>query len=188
MVHYLDAENLSDEIISEKAFCRPVESNPVPNLTLAKSDQRKCAVIADSDHQEPDTSTALTSLSAPASQNVASGATPEYNDTHQFQAQKKEVHHIRQADGSGAAPILSARAQRRLRREARSVDDSCSSSSSPALRKSMGTKKKRNACNEVTNCSKKTKSNDEVIEVKMLTGTLYLYRGLNRRAEFVRRC
>eukprot|EP00544_Gedaniella_sp_CCMP2646_P004128 CAMPEP_0202488554 /NCGR_PEP_ID=MMETSP1361-20130828/6568_1 /ASSEMBLY_ACC=CAM_ASM_000849 /TAXON_ID=210615 /ORGANISM="Staurosira complex sp., Strain CCMP2646" /LENGTH=214 /DNA_ID=CAMNT_0049118153 /DNA_START=24 /DNA_END=668 /DNA_ORIENTATION=+ len=30
--------------------------------------------------------------------------------------------------------------------------------------------------------------NEEVIEVKMLTGTLYLYRGLNRRAEFVRKC
>lgn len=29
---------------------------------------------------------------------------------------------------------------------------------------------------------------EEVIEVKMLTGTLFLYRGLNRRAEFVRKC
>lgn len=31
-------------------------------------------------------------------------------------------------------------------------------------------------------------TNEEVIEVKMLTGTLFLYRGLNRRAEFVRKC
>lgn len=31
-------------------------------------------------------------------------------------------------------------------------------------------------------------NNDEVIVVPMLTGTLYLYRGLNRRAEFIRRC
>lgn len=31
-------------------------------------------------------------------------------------------------------------------------------------------------------------TNEEVIKVPMLTGTLYLYRGLNRRAEFVRKC
>lgn len=31
-------------------------------------------------------------------------------------------------------------------------------------------------------------SEEEVIKVPMLTGTLYLYRGLNRRAEFVRKC
>jgi len=29
---------------------------------------------------------------------------------------------------------------------------------------------------------------EEVIKVPMLTGTLYLYRGLNRRAEFIRKC
>jgi len=31
-------------------------------------------------------------------------------------------------------------------------------------------------------------ADEEVIKVPMLTGTLYLYRGLNRRAEFVRKC
>jgi hypothetical protein len=33
----------------------------------------------------------------------------------------------------------------------------------------------------------KRNSNEEVVMVQMLTGTLYLYRGLNRRAEFVRK-
>jgi hypothetical protein len=41
------------------------------------------------------------------------------------------------------------------------------------------------------NCknTKRTKTDDsqEVVKVNLLTGTLYLYRGLNRRAEFVRR-
>lgn len=43
--------------------------------------------------------------------------------------------------------------------------------------------------NALAPANKRVKTNnDEVIVVPMLTGTLYLYRGLNRRAEFVRRC
>ena len=34
---------------------------------------------------------------------------------------------------------------------------------------------------------KRQKANEEVVVVKLLTGTLYLYRGAHRRAEFVRR-
>jgi hypothetical protein len=33
----------------------------------------------------------------------------------------------------------------------------------------------------------KINNNEEVVMVQMLTGTLYLYRGLNRRAEFIRK-
>lgn len=35
--------------------------------------------------------------------------------------------------------------------------------------------------------NKRQKTNEEVVVVKLLTGTLYLYRGAHRRAEFVRR-
>lgn len=35
--------------------------------------------------------------------------------------------------------------------------------------------------------NKKMHNNEDVVVVKLLTGTLYLYRGAHRRAEFVRR-
>lgn len=78
------------------------------------------------------------------------------------------------------------------------VSDSSSSKIKALEREQRSTR--RQASNEVVKkrplknnglapANKRVKrNNDEVIVVPMLTGTLYLYRGLNRRAEFIRRC
>jgi len=50
--------------------------------------------------------------------------------------------------------------------------------------------KKRPPAGAVAKASKKSKptnGDEEVVKVPMLTGTLYLYRGIRRRAEFIRR-
>lgn len=49
-----------------------------------------------------------------------------------------------------------------------------------------GIKPGRRGGKRVSRGGKKPKKNEEVVKVKMLTGTLYLYRGENPRAEFIR--
>jgi hypothetical protein len=68
-----------------------------------------------------------------------------------------------------------ARAQRIARRQAK-IDKEVTQPK-PRSRDPRGNKRTR-----------VEESNEEVIKVPMKTGTLYLYRGLNRRAEFVRKC
>ena len=49
-----------------------------------------------------------------------------------------------------------------------------------------GSKRRMHSNNDFPK-NKRQKASEEVVVVKLLTGTLYLYRGAHRRAEFVRR-
>jgi len=77
---------------------------------------------------------------------------------------------------------VSAREQRSLRRQAM-VEDVVPQH--PVL--SSTGKRPRSTPPPPGNVSKKARKDGEVIKVPMLTGTLILYRGLNRRAEFIRK-
>lgn len=76
---------------------------------------------------------------------------------------------------------VSDREQRSRRRQALIVDD-------PEVGSSTDGKHPR-PVEPVTRVTKKSKSgvDEEVIKIPMLTGTLFLYRGLRRRAEFIRK-
>jgi hypothetical protein len=74
-----------------------------------------------------------------------------------------------------------ARAQRSLRRQMEKQPPKRKTSSGakqiPTKKRTLSTQSKQTA---------QPKDNEQVIKVKLNTGTLYLYRGTNRRAEFVR--
>ena len=100
-----------------------------------------------------------------------------------------------------SAKKKSARAQRQARRQAQTQKDPIKKGS--AIKKVMGKKSfdskrrvevkkaKRNSSsnNNTTTIMKKGAGGkeEEVVRVKLNTGTLYLYKGFNRRAVFVRR-
>lgn len=75
---------------------------------------------------------------------------------------------------------VSDREQRSRRRQALIVEE-------PEVSSTDG--KRPRPLEPVTRVTKKSKSgvNEEVIKIPMLTGTLFLYRGLRRRAEFIRK-
>lgn len=140
--------------------------------------------------------------------NVVSSSDSECHKTVGAGTQEKE--HVREGESavqknsqfgskqSQTKPQISEREKRRMRREAMLEEDqeqqSCDSPSTPSRKKrkmpqtqrrtqanhrnSKKNPKKRGSCNE---------PDEECVKIKMNTGTLYLYRGLNRRAVFVRR-
>jgi hypothetical protein len=75
------------------------------------------------------------------------------------------------SDAAKAAARVSAREQRSRRRQAASVEE---------VAQQPPSKKKKVA-------GRYDGGKEEVVKIEMLTGTLYLYRGLRRRAEFVRK-
>ena len=77
--------------------------------------------------------------------------------------------------------LASAREQRSLRRQTKDDDDD---GTTGAKRTRQGPIKNSGL---PSNSKRARRTDDEVIKVPMLTGTLYLYRGLHRRAEFVRK-
>jgi hypothetical protein len=84
-------------------------------------------------------------------------------------------------DSSGSldhAKRVSAREQRSRRRQAKNETD-------PPVVDDINRKRSRAPSNPGP--SKKMRGEEEVVVVKLLTGTLYLYRGTQRRAEFIRR-
>lgn len=91
---------------------------------------------------------------------------------------------------SSFVPVVrqAAREQRSLRRQAK-IDSDVNPSlvAAPGSVESNVLKKRR--ISPPKQSAKRIKSDDgeEVVKVNMLTGTLYLYRGLHPRAEFVRR-
>jgi hypothetical protein len=87
-------------------------------------------------------------------------------------SKKKSVTFSEEVSDSSSSKVRAlAREQRSTRRQAKIQVD-----------------KKRPLKNSVpANKRVKTNNNEEVVMVQMLTGTLYLYRGLNRRAEFIRK-
>ena len=111
--------------------------------------------------------------------------------TTQQQQQQQQQH---------AAKRALAREARSQRRQAK-MDEIAQPSSSPSLasakrRMPPPPPPSRYNNNNNNNKAKKARSNnnhmtedgsDEVVKVKLLTGTLYMYRGVHRRVEFVRR-
>jgi len=89
-------------------------------------------------------------------------------------------------------PKVSAREQRRLRRQA-ALDEqvplvNVAASLTQHRKIQSGGKKRSMAQSQRTSNAKKAKKEkEEVITVQLNTGVLYLYRGLNRRAVFVRK-
>mmetsp|Transcript_21973 Transcript_21973/g.32454 ORF Transcript_21973/g.32454 Transcript_21973/m.32454 type:complete len:232 (+) Transcript_21973:88-783(+) len=77
----------------------------------------------------------------------------------------------------------SAREQRSLRRQAKVEEEVVLH---PSTQSSL-TKRPRAPISTPGSVSKKSRTEQEVVKVPLLTGTLYLYRGPVRRAEFVRR-
>ena len=97
------------------------------------------------------------------------------------------------SDNSSARRV-SARAARSARRQAKievepTSKDQNGTNTKKAIKRRMDVKNmKRNNSNSVGSSMKKNSDKEEeVVKVKLNTGTLYLYKGLHRRAVFVRR-
>lgn len=81
-----------------------------------------------------------------------------------------------------------AREQRSLRRQAKiDTDVNPTLGPAPGSVQLNASKKRRIPPPKQSTKRIKTDDGEEVVKVHLLTGTLYLYRGLHRRAEFVRR-
>lgn len=94
---------------------------------------------------------------------------------------------------SAAAARLSAREARIRRRQALAAEQRAEGPPSAAAGGGGGNgggnrnKRKKPSGGAAGGGRKKQKSNEDCVKIKLLTGTLYLYRGPRRRAEFVRR-
>jgi len=86
---------------------------------------------------------------------------------------------------------VSARAQRSLRRQANIETVTAKAPSQRSTTNTNNRKRGRRHSGPVNSskAKKKVKSADdeEVVKIKLNTGTLYMYKGLNRRVSFVRR-
>ena len=82
----------------------------------------------------------------------------------------------------------SAREQRSKRRQAM-IDEFGADVVSPPSHPQNGSGKRKHAGNGKLTKSKRFRDDEheKCLKVKLLTGTLYIYRGKHRRAEFVRR-
>lgn len=86
---------------------------------------------------------------------------------------------------------VSARAQRSLRRQAKIETIAAKAVSQRPSTSTNNSKRVRRYTGAATSSKSKKKGkaadNEEVIKIKLNTGTLYMYKGLNRRVSFVRR-
>mmetsp|Transcript_24837 Transcript_24837/g.36751 ORF Transcript_24837/g.36751 Transcript_24837/m.36751 type:complete len:236 (-) Transcript_24837:80-787(-) len=95
-------------------------------------------------------------------------------------------------DSSSSAKKASAREQRSLRRQAKIDEEvvfTVPIGGSRSSKRRLPSSRSGSGGN-INSSNKRVKGengNEEVVKVKLLTGTLYLYRGLHRRAEFIRR-
>jgi hypothetical protein len=99
-----------------------------------------------------------------------------YDEAHAGSESETEGHSMSQA----AKDRVSAREARSKRRQAKIDDDV-----TPAEWQAAG--KGTHQLDEVLKNKRQRGDDGEVIQVKLLTGTLFLYRGKQRRVEFVRR-
>jgi hypothetical protein len=178
-------ESALGQILSKAAAAEPVESNK----NIKEKNKQTTAVDV------PKT-TAQNEIPVTSPPNATKTKTPAVSPTEMVQAQqshsnsnsdsskkstKKQIsfqtvqeNHTMSdsstllSDAAKAAAGISSREQRSNRRQAAIMEE-------VALQ--PPTKKKK-----VTG-----KYEEEVVKIKMLTGTLYLYRGLHRRAEFIRK-
>ncbi len=90
---------------------------------------------------------------------------------------------------TSSARRVSARAERSMRRQAKIETDPTKKGSNTNKKLSFKRRidMKRNSINSSSNSKKNGGKDDEVVKVKLNTGTLYLYKGSVRRAVFVRR-
>jgi hypothetical protein len=98
------------------------------------------------------------------------------NSKKQISFQTLQEHHMsdsstQPSDAAKVAAGISSREQRSNRRQATIMEE---------VAQQPPTKKKKVA-------GRYNEGKEKVVKIKMLTGTLYLYRGLRRRAEFVRK-
>mmetsp|Transcript_7913 Transcript_7913/g.9061 ORF Transcript_7913/g.9061 Transcript_7913/m.9061 type:complete len:230 (-) Transcript_7913:141-830(-) len=94
-----------------------------------------------------------------------------------------------QSDDSSTDPKKSSAREQRSRRRQAKIDDvvvSVPNGSSQICKRRLPSSSRATTGKNSNSITKKTKDG-EVVKVKLLTGTLYLYRGLHRRAEFIRR-
>ncbi len=129
--------------------------------------------------------------------NVASSEEDEVDHKESFSDEKKVEHSV---DGSNAGSDVdsdmsgrrsykdrvTAREQRSRRRQAKIEDDVI-----PDFHDQVLDEGKRCVCSISASLDKikrpRGDTEDEVVQVNLLTGTLYLYRGKKRRVEFIRR-
>ena len=86
--------------------------------------------------------------------------------------------------GAGRADRAASRAQRSQRRQAMIAE---TVTEEVVKKTSVGSKRAADTAADDENGKKAKLADDEVVKVKMNTGTLYLYKGLNRRVVFVRK-
>ena len=80
---------------------------------------------------------------------------------------------------------VSARAARSLRRQAKI--ETVAAKVAPRTSSSVAMKRGRKQNNTPSNKRGKAANDEEVVKIKLNTGILYMYKGLNRRVVFVRR-
>jgi hypothetical protein len=90
-----------------------------------------------------------------------------------------------ETEGGRTKKKVSAREQRSARRQA--VVDEFGTIVSPPSHPTHGGKRKHNGKSSKSKRSRQDEDDANCLKIKLLTGTLYLYRGRHRRAEFVRR-
>ena len=136
----------------------------------------------------------------PNQRNASSGSDGEQNGKKKtrsvtFSILEKESPPSPSVSETSSSRRLSARAARSARRQAKiEVDpiqkDQNGNSSKKVFKRRIDMKhmKRRNGSGSASsNMKKSSEKEEEVVKVKLNTGILYLYKGLNRRAVFVRR-
>jgi hypothetical protein len=192
-------ESWKDEEFSEEAFGSvlgksdegegsPTDPHPPAPVSAAKNNKSKNNRNRNKPSEES------------KSGGTSGGSSAEEQSINSDSLQKKAVsfsHEVNPTDTDASLPKqetaankkrslrsrVSDREQRSRRRQALIVDE-------PEVLGSSSTDCKRpRPLESVTRVTKKSKSgvNEEVIKIPMLTGTLFLYRGLRRRAEFIRK-
>ncbi len=115
---------------------------------------------------------------------VASQSSPVSTSDNQF---KDMV--IPSKDASGSSNGRTARAQRSLRRQAHGMKEIVldQGARAPFKKYAPGANMQEVNSSSIT-LNGKANNPEEVVKVKLNTGTLLLYKGHNRRAVFLRRC
>jgi hypothetical protein len=102
-----------------------------------------------------------------------------------FQTVQEREHHMSDSStlpsdaAKAAAAGISSREQRSKRRQAAIMEEVAQQPN--AAQQEPPVKKRKGVTGQYNN------GKEEVVKIQMLTGTLYLYKGLRRRAEFVRK-
>jgi hypothetical protein len=185
-----------DEELYEKAFgelIKAAEEDGAPAVLVQAPRRVRTSISSSSSVQSKKTSRSSVSSE--------DGDKPDDKGSYERSEKKKENKSVSFSDvgastetrpeaPSSYVPVVrqAAREQRSLRRQAKIDSDVNPALVAAPVSVESDLSKKRRIPPPKQN-AKRIKSDDgeEVVKVNLLTGTLYLYRGLHRRAEFVRR-